>query len=101
MVFGGQNETTGLVNGFSDDIKCRPNDPPCNFAGWANQSWNGGNVPGLNLDNPPEKDTVTVPVGGYVVIRFVANNPGLWVDKRAKPLLSKTTSILCYVGVLL
>lgn len=31
-----------------------------------------------NLKNPPLKDTVTVPDGGYTVVRFVANNPGYW-----------------------
>jgi L-ascorbate oxidase len=32
-----------------------------------------------NLNNPPIKDTVTVPVGGYTILRFVANNPGTWL----------------------
>jgi L-ascorbate oxidase len=32
-----------------------------------------------NFDNPPVKDTVTVPVGGYTIIRFVADNPGTWM----------------------
>ena len=32
-----------------------------------------------NLDSPTLKDTVTVPVGGYTVIRFRANNPGVWL----------------------
>lgn len=27
----------------------------------------------------PQKDTVTVPDGGYTIIRFVANNPGYWL----------------------
>lgn len=29
-----------------------------------------------NFDNPPTKDTVTVPDGGYTIIRFFATNPG-------------------------
>ena len=29
-----------------------------------------------NFENPPVMDTVTVPDGGYVVLRFRANNPG-------------------------
>lgn len=29
-----------------------------------------------NLINPPVKDTVTVPDGGYTVLRFQASNPG-------------------------
>ena len=29
--------------------------------------------------NPPGKDTVKIPTGGYVIIRFKANNPGWWL----------------------
>ncbi|KAK8384504.1 hypothetical protein O3P69_009357 [Scylla paramamosain] len=32
-----------------------------------------------NFDRPPSKDTVTVPDGGYTVIRFFASNPGYWL----------------------
>nr|BAJ06131.1 laccase 1 isoform S [Nephotettix cincticeps] len=32
-----------------------------------------------NLENPPYKDTVTVPDGGYTILRFHANNPGYWL----------------------
>lgn len=32
------------------------------------------------LDRAPIKDTVTIPDGGYTVIRFHANNPGLFSD---------------------
>ena len=32
-----------------------------------------------NFDLPPIKDTVTVPVGGYTIVRFVADNPGTWL----------------------
>lgn len=32
-----------------------------------------------NFDRPPLKDTVTVPVGGYTIIRFLTNNPGTWL----------------------
>lgn len=31
------------------------------------------------LSGAPIKDTVTVPDGGYTIIRFVANNPGFWL----------------------
>lgn len=31
------------------------------------------------LSGAPAKDTITVPDGGYTVIRFVANNPGWFV----------------------
>jgi len=32
----------------------------------------------LNFENPPIRDVVTIPIGGWVVIRFVANNSGIW-----------------------
>lgn len=32
-----------------------------------------------NLTRAPLKDTVTIPDGGYTVIRFIANNPGYWL----------------------
>ncbi|XP_045468970.1 laccase-4-like isoform X1 [Harmonia axyridis] len=32
-----------------------------------------------NLVNPPWKDTVTVPDGGYTIVRFHATNPGYWI----------------------
>jgi FtsP/CotA-like multicopper oxidase with cupredoxin domain len=32
----------------------------------------------FNLDTPLKKDTVYVPRWGYVVIRFLADNPGIW-----------------------
>ncbi|XP_078427907.1 laccase-7-like [Wolffia australiana] len=33
----------------------------------------------LNLVNPPVRNTVAVPPGGWAVIRFVADNPGIWL----------------------
>ncbi|XP_060526823.1 uncharacterized protein LOC132702294 isoform X2 [Cylas formicarius] len=32
-----------------------------------------------NLLDAPLKDTVTVPDGGYTIVRFEANNPGYWI----------------------
>ncbi|XP_055902686.1 uncharacterized protein LOC129938892 [Eupeodes corollae] len=32
-----------------------------------------------NFNRPPVKDTVTVPDGGYTIIRFKADNPGYWL----------------------
>lgn len=31
------------------------------------------------LFRAPQKDTVTVPDGGYTIIRFIADNPGYWL----------------------
>ncbi|PIA59570.1 hypothetical protein AQUCO_00400451v1 [Aquilegia coerulea] len=33
----------------------------------------------FNLIDPPIRNTVAVPVGGWAVIRFVADNPGVWL----------------------
>ncbi|KAL0919559.1 hypothetical protein M5K25_011659 [Dendrobium thyrsiflorum] len=33
----------------------------------------------FNLVNPPLRNTVGVPVNGWAVIRFVADNPGVWL----------------------
>ncbi|KAL9264270.1 Laccase-17-like protein [Drosera capensis] len=33
---------------------------------------------GFNLVDPPERNTVGVPAGGWVAVRFLANNPGVW-----------------------
>jgi L-ascorbate oxidase len=32
-----------------------------------------------NLERPPLKDTIAVPEGGYLILRFVADNPGVWL----------------------
>lgn len=31
-----------------------------------------------NLKSPPLKDTVSIPSNGYVTIRFITDNPGMW-----------------------
>lgn len=33
----------------------------------------------FNLVDPPRRNTIGVPVRGWAVIRFVANNPGVWL----------------------
>ncbi|KAL5809194.1 hypothetical protein ACOSQ3_029885 [Xanthoceras sorbifolium] len=33
----------------------------------------------FNLVNPQRRNTIAVPVGGWAVIRFQANNPGVWL----------------------
>ena len=64
--------------------------------GYGKASWKPGLKPELNFERPPRKDTVVIPpgfyfemthsilrltvlvAGGYVVIRFIADNPGWW-----------------------
>lgn len=36
-------------------------------------------APKLNLEKPVMKDTVSVPRRGYVILRFRADNPGIWM----------------------
>ncbi|XP_074657291.1 uncharacterized protein LOC141910498 [Tubulanus polymorphus] len=72
-----QMNSSGAIIGQNEDLIC--DDPIwCNRARWRNSTWGGNNIPGLNLFDPPLKDTVLVPAGGYVVIRFKADNPGAW-----------------------
>jgi hypothetical protein len=33
----------------------------------------------LNTDNPPRRDTAMLPAGGFLVIAFVTDNPGVWL----------------------
>ncbi|XP_060069167.1 uncharacterized protein LOC132549267 [Ylistrum balloti] len=82
--YGFYNNITGQYIGpKTDDINCRGSGDErtsfCNAATWRNQSWGGDDVPGLNLLNPPRKDTLILPNGGYAVIRIKADNPGLWI----------------------
>ncbi|CAI9735105.1 laccase-like [Octopus vulgaris] len=81
MGFPKYNETTGEIINDTTDIDCR-GDPKmnyCNDAAWSNSNWEGDNIPGMNLQKAPQKDTIMVPTGGYVVVRIVANNPGIWI----------------------
>ncbi|XP_077977584.1 uncharacterized protein LOC144433148 [Glandiceps talaboti] len=70
-------DANGVYKGDNKDIDCG-NDERCSNVTWSNSTWYGDNIPGLNLVNPPMKDTVIVPVGGYTIIRFKADNPGWW-----------------------
>ncbi|KAK2982751.1 hypothetical protein RJ640_025167, partial [Escallonia rubra] len=45
----------------------------------------------FNLIDPPQRNTINVPVGGWSVIRFVADNPG-----RCQSLLHNTCSPVCF-----
>lgn len=79
MGYGGYNSTTGQLLSQNRDIDCGGTPKNfCNNPTWKNKSWTNGNVPGLNLVNPPQKDTLMIPTGAYAVIRFRSNNPGKW-----------------------
>uniref|UniRef100_A0A914BUE1 C-type lectin domain-containing protein n=1 Tax=Acrobeloides nanus TaxID=290746 RepID=A0A914BUE1_9BILA len=65
----------GLLNSVNTDIPC--NTTTCYGLKWGNSSWLNGNVEGMSK-NPTFRDTIALPIGGYVVIRFRADNPGWW-----------------------
>jgi len=61
------------------DIDCVDKSTFCNNVGWSNPEHKNGNISNANLINPALKDTIIVPVGGYVTVRFLADNPGYWI----------------------
>ncbi|KAK3579372.1 hypothetical protein CHS0354_029673 [Potamilus streckersoni] len=82
MGYGKYDNITAKNIGENLDVNCRGNmnrdESYCNNATWSDLSWLQGNVPGLKVRRPPLKDTLIVPSGGYAVVRFRADNPGLW-----------------------
>ncbi|XP_031570019.1 laccase-4-like [Actinia tenebrosa] len=66
-----QNQTSGEILRDNPDIVCENE-----FC--TKRHWSAGHPKDLNFDNPPLKDTVMVPSYGYVVVRFVSDNPGYW-----------------------
>ena len=71
-------ESQRLLNN-NRDVVCMPDDTNC-----PNPMWREGMIPadvreaGMLPSTAVRKDTVIVPAGGYVVIAFVADNPGYW-----------------------
>ncbi|KAF2032587.1 hypothetical protein EK21DRAFT_60852 [Setomelanomma holmii] len=41
-------------------------------------TWDGTTT-GLNFNNPTRRDTATLPPGGYLLLAFPADNPGMWI----------------------
>ncbi|XP_076087804.1 uncharacterized protein LOC143058220 isoform X1 [Mytilus galloprovincialis] len=81
MAFATYDSNGQLIpNGGQDtiDIICPDSKKFCSDAKWRNESWTNGKHPHLNWHNPPQKDTIIIPSGGYVIIRFKADNPGVW-----------------------
>ena len=75
--YGVYNHTSGKKMSDNSDINCRSSEL-CANASFYNEEWHGDNVPGLNLKNPPQKDTLMLPTGAYAVLRFRSDNPGKW-----------------------
>ena len=69
----GEYDYQGRIETASPDLDCNT---PCTRA----PNWRA-NIPPpciVTLDKTVRKDTVIVPSGGYVVIEFIADNPGYW-----------------------
>ena len=72
-------DANGTFLSNNKDINCTRTGGSCNEVGWTNPAHYNGNVPNAILDSPVLKDTVLVPAGGYVTVRFYSNNVGFWV----------------------
>ncbi|KAK6027742.1 multicopper oxidase [Ostertagia ostertagi] len=70
--------SSGMISTLNPDIECNGPTDICDGAVWRNKSWMNGAVEGMNTENPSLRDTITLPVGGYIVLRFRATNPGWW-----------------------
>lgn len=68
---------TGNSTGFNPDIRCLNED--CSRATWADSSWINRPIPGVNFVDPPLKDVVNIPGNGYIIIRFLADNSGIFL----------------------
>ncbi len=72
------NATTGKIIARNQDLNCASNDGFCDKG----VSWSSGAPPPsscLESGTCPLKDTITIPSGGYVRVRFARNNPGWWL----------------------
>jgi len=80
MGYGRYDGLTGMRSFPHDnsDIACKGPPFPCYEADWKDKSFKGDNIPGLNLVNPMQKDTLLISTGSYAVIRFRSLNPGKW-----------------------
>ncbi|XP_061179028.1 uncharacterized protein LOC133187625 [Saccostrea echinata] len=81
MGFGSYDRTSAKFISETNDIQCqgKSNNSFCNAEIWRNKSWNNADsIPGLKMQYQPQKDTIIVPTGGYVIVRFKASNPGPW-----------------------
>ncbi len=68
----------GQIIAKNQDLNCTSNDGLCDRG----VSWSAGSPPPsscLESGTCPLKDTITIPGGGYVRVRFARNNPGWWL----------------------
>ena len=71
-IFYGNYDENGTLVSPNGDITCQGN-PRC-----TDPMWNGTGPIGTVTDRTIRKDTIIIPPGGYVLIRFLSDNPGYW-----------------------
>ena len=71
--YGEYDNTTGFLQSGNTDITC-DDDSLC-----TSPTWRDGFTPNFTVNTQTmRKDVIIVPAGGYVVIRFISDNPGYW-----------------------
>ena len=74
IYYGTYNETTGRLIANNGNVTCG-NDSLCTDPRWTDPR---NPVDGTVNNKTIRKDTIIVPPGGYVVLRFISNNWGFW-----------------------
>ena len=76
------NNSTGQYSGYNEDLKCdnaageSQKRAFCNSPTWISAA-RRSQIFSTFSKRPVTKDTVVIPAGGYAVIRFKADNPGM------------------------
>ena len=73
-IYYGAYDSTGRLIRNNENVTCG-DDPSCTDPRWVNPSTP---VDGIVNETTIRKDTIIVPPGGYVVLRFISNNWGFW-----------------------
>ncbi|CAI4225857.1 unnamed protein product [Auanema sp. JU1783] len=69
--------SSGMIENMNSDILCDGPEANCDDSSWTDSAWKLGALPDMR-PRPAFRDTVLLPVGGYITIRFRAENPGWW-----------------------
>ena len=71
-IYYGEYNASGVLIRNNQNVTCN-GDPLC-----TNPQWTGNPVDGTVTPKTVRKDTIVVPPGGYVVLRFISDNWGFW-----------------------
>ena len=72
IYYGTYNDSTGELISNNDNVTCG------GYSSCTAPSWTGSPADGTVNSTTVRKDTIIVPPGGYVVLRFISNNWGFW-----------------------